>query len=1584
MQLRKGVNEELVRGKLAAVPGVQPLEPKAEPFDITSVSSLSRKISHLTQEEKEEKAVAGKRKNEETENGVDYLRAYHYFLSQRAFPNDKINWSAFDLGKLHAAQMTPTRFDSESSGSKTSFTSQTWQFVGPTNLTVPYRTYYGKSPVNGRINAVAYDPNLSSTIYAGGAQGGIWKSPDSGVTWNWLSSSWPQLGVNCIVVDPSNASTIYVGLGDYHGVIPGSYGIMKSTDGGNTWSEIGVSAFGKIGVPKIILDPTNSQTIIAGTGDGNHFGSLYRSTNGGQTWTKLSTGGGNFMWCALAASAPSGSATRFYAVSGGYGPTGSGVSRVMKSDDHGATWQTLASPVLTDGGFHWAYAIAASPTNPNKVYLLDSENQALFTSSNQGANWNNVSANLPTGNSNYNFSQSWYDYHLECGSRVVNAVTKDVLYLGEIDVTESLDEGLSWISLGGPTYISSAISHNDQHCLAVNPVNPDQLIFSNDGGVYSVIYNSSTNTNTVTPLNKNLGATMFYKVAFHPTNASIMIGGSQDNATPISNGDIANWLNVAGGDGGGVGVNQTNPLVQYATVYNLTVLRTDDGWSQHQFDISPSTTAGEVLPFVTPIYISAQNQSLMYTASNYLYRWNEATQSWTNRLGNKQLTSGSNQLVQAITVAPTDGNRIYTGSSDGALFMSKDSGSTWTQLNAGSTPLPTAAITSVMVNPTNSDDILIGLGGTGLGKGHIWRCTNAGTSPVFTSVSGSGASALPDVSVNAIALDIFNPTTTWWTATDVGVFQSNDSGTTWTNAGSASGLPNVIVNDLVAVPGTGYLNAGTNGRGMWRIKLTNPGATLSGITLQPTTVISGNSSTGKVTLTAAAPAGGLVVNLASDTTSAQVPGSVTVAAGATFGTFTVTTSVISSSVIANIKATAASVTVTAALTIQPGSPASVTLAPSTVLSGGTSTGTVTLDGKAGPSGTVVTLTSANTSVATVPSTVTVASGATSATFTVTSLSVVTVQTVDITAAANGASAKATLTVNPANLTSVAIAPTAIVGGNTPTGGTVTLGSAAPTGGALVTLSSNNSCVTVPGSVTVAAGATTGTFAVKTSGVDVSTQVTVTATYGATSKTGTITVIPAWPFTLAVAPATVVGGGVTIVTATVGLIGQAGPSGTVVSLTSGNTAAATVPASVTVAAGATKATFTVTTKSVATSQSVLLTATALGKSATTTLTVNPSNLQSVSIAPTTLVGGNTPTGTVTLISAAPTGGAVVLLSASSPSVKVPASVTVAAGATSATFAVPTAGVDANLSATITANLGGATKTCSLTLLPAWILSVTSTPTTIAGGNTASGSANLIGQAGPSGTIVTLSSSNTAVASVPSTVTVSAGAVKAPFVISTSAVLTTQTVTITGTALGKSATVTLTVVPTGLASISVSPATLVGGNTPTGTVTLTGPAPTGGTVVSLSSANSKAVVPASVTVAAGAKTASFAIPTSGVDTSTAIVLTATLGATSKTCTLTLLPAWPMTLTVTPSTVTGGSATVVTGKIALNGRAGPSGIVVTLSTSDDSAASVPVTVTVPANSLSVTFVVTTHAVASTKVVTLTATAQGKSETTTLTVNH
>ena len=397
--------------------------------------------------------------------------------------------------------------------------------------------------------------------------------------------------------------------------------------------------------------------------------------------------------------------------------------------------------------------------------------------------------------------------------------------------------------------------------------------------------------------------------------------------------------------------------------------------------------------------------------------------------------------------------------------------------------------------------------------------------------------------------------------------------------------------------------------------------------------------------------------------------------------------------------------------------ASMTLNPATVTGGANSTGTVTLSAAAPAGGAVVALTSSNTNAATVPASVTVAAGATTATFPVTT------KTVTVrhgrnhhrhlrwhlqSSRARREHAAGFVDAEPFRTDRRRDSST----------GTVTLTSAAPAGGAVVTLTSSNpNAATVPGSVTVAAGATTATFAVTTSAVTVPTQANITATCVGASTISTLTLNP--PLVgVTVNPAAVTGGAGSTGRVTLGSAAPAG--GAVVTLASSNpNARVPVPGSVTVAAGATIATFAVTTSGGdgpdgrdhhghlqrrGQDRDADGESRGPGSSGRRKRQSNGSD------------GYAGSTGTVTLTSAAPAGGAVVTLTSSNTNAAtVPASVTVAAGATTKTFAVTPVAVTVPTAVTITATYSGVAKTATLTVNPpaAALVGVSVNPTAVTG-------------------------------------------------------------------------------------------------------------------------------------------------------------------------------------------------------------------------------------------------------------------------------
>jgi hypothetical protein len=488
-----------------------------------------------------------------------------------------------------------------------------------------------------------------------------------------------------------------------------------------------------------------------------------------------------------------------------------------------------------------------------------------------------------------------------------------------------------------------------------------------------------------------------------------------------------------------------------------------------------------------------------------------------------------------------------------------------------------------------------------------------------------------------------------------------------------------------------------------------PSPTLSSFTVNPNIVVGGRPSTGTVTLPHPAPAGGLEVTVASEVPSiASVPSSITIPAGETSGTFTISTFSSSSTTRVGLSATHLDTTLFSVITVGPVALSTLSVSPTSVVGGSTSTGTVTLNDAASSDGAAVSL-SASSSATTVPATVTVPPGATSATFAIGSSSVTASTSSVISGFYGGVVRTAILAVNPPATPATPTAPSLIspVNDATPAQPVTFDWSDVANAASYEIQVDNTSTIASPfvaSSIVAVSQATIGGLPAQRLWwrVRARNSAGVFGPFSATRR-----------FTPAAAPAAAALSAVTVnPSSLVGGVGSTGmvtlsapaPSGgAVIALTSSNTSAATVPGSVTVAAGVTSASFAVTTAAVNGSTQVTLTASYNGISRTTTLTVTPepppASLQGVTLNPMSVTGGTTSQGTVTLTSTAPTGGAVVTLTSSNTGVAVvPDSVSVAAGATSATFAATTSTVSASTPVTITAAHNGVTRTATLTVNP----------------------------------------------------------------------------------------------------------------------------------------------------------------------------------------------------------------------------------------------------------------------------------------------
>lgn len=1465
-----------------------------------------------------------------------WIDAAEWLREVRKDERGNLDWESIYREAKYAQSMPASRLRQPGSN----LPEGSWQYIGPRNVEVPYRQYFGNGPISGRVNAVAFstDPGTSQqVIYIATPYGGVRKSTDGGV--NWLPKSngplWTQLHTSCLAVDPNDANTLYVGTGDYQGSFGGGgigngygMGLMRSTDGGETWdaqfNADSIAAMGtNIAVAKVVVVPASGprkKTIIATTGRGQSSGSgtiwIYQfgSDAGDNQWRRVLVPFGD--WGGLAMSIPDGSGVRrVYAGMAGANP------QIWYTEDNGLNWTQCTTPA-TPSAAGSNFDLACSSYLPNTVFCLlaDVPSGNVYRSSNKGSSWTAFGSTIPAtlGTSTvYNWSQSTYNWHITVAGWN-DGQPRDAVYVGLIDLVCARYGTDSWTSIGR-TYYTDSYIHNDQHCMAVNPNNGNEVWAGNDGGLYKIVHNRSANTWVYTSYNSGLDNTQFYSIASHVKSYGEfrVFGGTQDNGTPRNLTTATNfddWTSApSGGDGGHSRHDPIGLANRYATVNNLGIWRsTDNGnsWTDITFRTGSGASLvqwkGQPTMFIAPIAVNEAGTAGVYGGTDRV--WYNAGSSWAERARRPELASNEALSAMKATNAGT-GTRLYFATNLGKFFMSNDRGLSATRIGAGS--LPTRVVTSIAYDTTNHNRVLVSFGT--LGARNLWLCSNvSAASPTWVDVSGPASGdtnlRLPNAPINEVIVDPDDPTNTWYVANDVGVFMTVDAGATYTNLGTSHGLPPIQVNGLAFNPETRHLHAGTFGMGAWRIQVP---ITTGSISFAPSSVSAGDLSVGTVTMSTPAPYDGWKLTLGSTSPYVTLPPTVTIPEGQTSANFLVGTSEPpGTGADAIVTARLGSRTYSGTLGIR-GSLLGGLVLDRTEAFGGTegSIGTLTLkSGVVAPNGGLqVDVTSSHPAHAWVSPVATIQSGYNYTQISVNTLVVSTFQMVTITCTYDGQSVSDTLYVKPNRPKTFTVDRATALGGTDTVTGTITIDAAAVSGGQVVSLTTNYpQAITLPGSSTVSYGYDYTQVTIPTKVVATQYAVTVTATCNGGSKTVGFTVLPNRPKTLAL-DRTVALGGTEDINATVTLDGAATNGGQVVNLSVSTTTPCSVPPTATVSVGYDYTTFTVTTKVISVDKLVTLSASCNGGTKTINFLVLANRPNSLVLDRESALGGTDPAyGTVTLIGAATNGGQVVNLSSSNTAAAVvPSSITVTAGYTYGIFEVATSTVSAEVTVTLTAACNGGSATDTLIVQPNRPTSLTFDATALLGGTDgATGTIRLVGPAKNGGQTVALTRSNTSIV-VPTSVVVSTGYDYTTFSLSTVVVNSDRTATVTASCNGGTTTGSVTVLANYVIDLILNQYTAVGGHeAPSGTVSLRGAAGNGGQVVEFSSSSpSKAYVSGPVTVSAGYSYATFVVSTNAVTAPTNVTITATANGGSQAVVLRVVPPLLTDFTLTPSSTLGG---------------------------------------------------------------------------------
>lgn len=642
-----------------------------------------------------------------------------------------------------------------------------WTSLGPNSSNGGYAGI-------GRINCIAFDPSSSNIIWAGAAGGGLWKSTNNGSSWTTATDNLPVLGVSGIVIDPSNTNIMYIATGDGDASDTYSVGVLKSTNGGATWSTTGLnwSVTNSRVIRRLVQHNANGSILLAASSFG-----LWRTADAGVSWTQVLTGSFYDI-----ESSP-GDPNTLYASTG---------QRIYRSTNAGASW-TETSFISGAGRI----ALAVTPANTSFVGALASSSSnsgflGFYASTNSGQSFTvrSSSPNILGWNTTGSDTggQGWYDLCL-----AIDPTNANIIYTGGVNTWKSTNGGTSW-TINTMWYNVSGIAtaHADKHDLIFQ--NNTTLWQANDGGVYRTTNGGSSWTD----LTNGMVISQMYRLGVAQTNDAV-ITGLQDNGTKFRNAG-GTWSDHIGGDGMECAIDPTNAAVMYGTVYYGEIYRTlntGGNWANISDNIPGQPSGAWVTPYVL---IPGNNQGIV-AGYRDIYRSLNRGDSWT-KISNGLITGTS--YLQSVAVAPSNSNVIYTASYS-SMFKTTNGGTSWTTVSA---PI-TGSLTYIAVSNTDPNVLWIVMSNYNSGQ-KVFRSNDGGST--WTNISGT----LPNLPVNCIVYQN-NSSDGVYIGMDVGVFYRNNSMSDWVSFNT--GLPNVVVTELDIQYNTNKIKAATYGRGLWESSL---------------------------------------------------------------------------------------------------------------------------------------------------------------------------------------------------------------------------------------------------------------------------------------------------------------------------------------------------------------------------------------------------------------------------------------------------------------------------------------------------------------------------------------------------------------------------------------------------------------------------------------------------------------------------------------------------------------------------------------------------------------------------------------------
>ncbi|MES2779805.1 MAG: T9SS type A sorting domain-containing protein [Bacteroidota bacterium] len=694
-----------------------------------------------------------KEKHQEEEGKEAKMAPYDYFEMARNYPDFTLDEKAFKKAVQECyADMRKQ--------SKTDPFSGTWIQEGPTNI-------------GGRIVSLAVHPTNNNILFAGSVYGGIFKSTDGGNNWRPVFDSTAYLSIGCITIDKINPNIMYAGTGDPSTAFTAftGNGIYKSTNGGETWTYLGLAQTGV--VAKIAVHPTNNQILFAATmgflmrRDNNK--GLYKSIDGGATWSSVlyidnETGAMDVVIHPANPQimyATTMRRIRTHKESLVYGNT----TGLYQSIDGGNTWGELTNGLPPKP---WCKVnVELHPTQANTLFasVVNQELQlgGIYRSTTAGNSWQEL--NTVDIDTNALGGFGWY-----FGEVRINPFNTNHILLQGVDLWESTNGGNNW-DYGAPRWYQYIV-HADKHYLHF--LSASSYLLATDGGVYK-----TTNAGVTWNKLSNFPITQFYHVKFNPWSPGIYYGGAQDQGTSKGNASTMNtWARVLGGDGFRPEFSNTDANIMWASTQNGRIYYS----TENGINFSPATNGvddDDRKNWDSPYLLSKHNRNA-FLGTQYVYMADDYTFPFFQKIS-QDLTDGNIfgaafHTISALKEHEVTSQNVYAGTSDGNVWRSSNQGVAWENITS---TLPDRYVTNFATSFHNENLIYVTHSGYRSDENipHIHCSKNNGTT--WENISGN----LPSFAINDVHAFSKNDSILA-VATDGGVYITTDAGTSWSRMGN--------------------------------------------------------------------------------------------------------------------------------------------------------------------------------------------------------------------------------------------------------------------------------------------------------------------------------------------------------------------------------------------------------------------------------------------------------------------------------------------------------------------------------------------------------------------------------------------------------------------------------------------------------------------------------------------------------------------------------------------------------------------------------------------------------------------------------